>query len=422
MTQLDTGSKVAAPPRGLGREFNLLWAGQSVSNVGDRVTLFVVPTVLIFLLGASAFQVGLVSMAQYLAIPILSLVAGGLVDRMEIRSLLIGCDLVRLVAIGLIPLAWWLGFLSIPLLFGCVVAVSAATVFFNIGYVPMISAIVPASELVRGNSRLETSRTVAELGGPALAGLAYHLLGVVALVVDAASYLVSAVCLRSMRTRTPRVSGVRLWSRLGVGVRRNWQDPVLRRCTAGTLLANIGGPIFVTQLPVLAYQGLGLSAATLGAVMSIAAVGAVVGALVASRVDVWLGTGRMQGLAMVLHSLSGLGILATLWLPAAPVLAVTLGLYGLFFAWYNICSQSIRQRHMPTEDQAVIVGAYRTVTWGVIPISVFVGGCLVTALDVRLDLLHAALSAMAAATLIGVSAWVPLSRLQPLLDAEKVSA
>ena len=185
------------PPAGpLGRQFGLLWAGQSVSNIGDRVTLFVVPTLMIFVLGSSAFQIGLISTAQYLAIPILSLVAGVVVDRLDLRSLLIGCDLLRLVVISVIPVAYWLGFLSIPLLFVCVVLISAATVFFNIGYVPMVSTIVAPTELVRANSRLETSRTVAEVGGPSVAAGLYAGLGIAALLVDAATYLFSAACFR----------------------------------------------------------------------------------------------------------------------------------------------------------------------------------------------------------------------------------
>ena len=120
--------------------------------------------------------------------------------------------------------------------------------------------------------------------------------------------------------------------------------------------------------------------------------------------------------AMTCHSASGLGILLAPMLPSAIVLAVTLALYGCFFAWYNICSQSVRQRHMPAKDQAVIFGAYRTITWGVIPISVFIGGSAVSLLALHFDILTAAKIAMAGATVIGISSFIPLSRLQPLLD------
>jgi MFS family permease len=371
-------------------------------------------------LDASAFEVGLVSMAQYLAIPVLALVAGGLVDRWDLRGLLIACDLLRFGAIALIPVAYWLGFLTVPLLFGCVVVVSAATVFFTTGYIPAVTAIVPTSELVRANSRLEASRTTAELGGPALAGWLYSALGAVALVVDAFTYLFSAACLKLMAPCGGRGGdGATLWSRLAVGVRANLRHPVLRKSTAGTLLANIGGPIFVTQLPVLAYQGLHLSAGTFGTVMSVAAVGSVLGALMATRMSKRYGTGRVLAWSMVLHSASGLGILFAPTFPAAVVLALTMASYGWFFAWYNICSSAVRQEHMPITDQAVIVGAYRTVTWGVIPISVFVGGAVVSLLARSVDIHAAVTITMACATVIGISSYIPLRSMQSLLTRTK---
>lgn len=402
----------------LGRQFGLLWTGQSVSLVGDKVTLFVIPTLMIFVLGASAFQIGLISTAQYLAIPILSLVAGVVSDRLNLRLLLIACDLIRFAVILIIPIAYWQGFLSVWLIFGCVCLISATTVFFNIGYLPMLSHVVEKPQLVAGNSRMESSRTVAELGGPSLAAGLYALLGVASLVVDAFSYLFSAACLRTMQpvgVGQERRS-VALLPRLWFGIKENWNDPVLRRCTAGTLCANLGGPIFVTQMPVLAYKGLGLGVGMFGLVMSVGAAGALAGALVAPKASRRFGPARTMAYAMVFHSLSGLGILATTSFAPAIVLAATLASYGFFFSWYNICSNAVRQARIPAKDQAVIYGAYRTVTWGVIPISTIVGGTVVTLLSRNHDILHAALIAMACATVIGTSAFLPLGGLQRLLD------
>jgi MFS family permease len=406
-------------PVGLGRDFNLLWAGQSGSEVGNRVTLLVVPAVVVFLLGGSAFDVGLISTAQYLAIPVLSLIAGALVDRWDLRRMLIACDLVRFAAIVIVPIAYWLGILRLPLLFLCVVTVSVATVFFQIGYMPAMASIVRPPQLVPANARMETSRTVAELGGPALAGGLYQVLGAFALVVDAVTYLCSAAAIRAMRpfgSRSAAVgAGARILSRAGAGMRRNLTDPVLRKSTAGTLLANIGGPIFVTQMPVLVYQGLGLSAGVFGVVLSIAAGGAVLGALVASRVSRRIGSGRVLALSMVAHSASGLGLLAVPRYPAAIVLALTLTSYGFFFSWYNINSAAIRQARIPIKDQAVIHGAYRTITWGVIPFSTFLGGLIVSFLAQRLDILDAAKFTMLAATVIGISSIIPLASMHRLL-------
>lgn len=415
-TGTPTGAAPSAP-KSLGRDFGLLWAGQSASYLGDRITLFVVPTLMVFVLGSTAFEIGLISTAQYLAIPLLSLGAGVIVDRMDLRRLLIGCDLLRFFVILAIPVAYFMDVLSVPLLFVCVVLVSAGTVFFNIGYLPMLTTLVHKDQLVSANTRMETSRTVAEVSGPAAAAGLYAGLGPHALFVDAGTYLFSAATIAKMKHTTQRNENPGpVLDRLKHGIRENWSDEVLRRCTLGTLGANIGGPIFVTQMPVLAYQGLGLSVGVFGLVMSLAAVGAVLGALVAPRVSRWLGQARMQAWAIFFHSGVGLGILFAPTLPSAAVLAVTLGFYGFFFSWYNICSQSVRQAWMRLEDQAVIFAAYRTITWGVIPISTFVGGAAVSLLSQQYDILDAAKIAMVGATVIGMCAYIPLAPVQALID------
>jgi MFS family permease len=140
---------------------------------------------------------------------------------------------------------------------------------------------------------------------------------------------------------------------------------------------------------------------------------------VATRVSRRYGTGRILAWSMVLHSASGLGILFAPTFPAAVVLAATMASYGFFFAWYNICSSAVRQEHMPITDQAVIVGAYRTVTWGVIPISVFVGGAAVTLLAQSYTIHTAVTITMACATVIGISSYLPLRSMQSLLTRTK---
>jgi len=410
--------------RGLGRDFNLLWLGQSVSNIGDRVNLFVVPTIMILLLHASAFQVGLIGMAQYLAIPLLSLIAGVLVDRWPLRWTLIWCDVIRCAVVAAIPISYWLGMLSVPVLFVCVAVANATSVFFNIGYTATISAIVPVDARVKAYSHMESSRTVSEVVGPAVASGLYQLLGTVSLLVDAVSFLFSAANIRAMKPHEVKPERRDpMWTRLKAGVRLNWNDPVLRGTVLGTTLLNLGGPIFVTVTPILAYRGLNLSVATFGTVMSVAAVAAVVGALVAPRVSKFFGPARLMPWAAFLHSLVGLGVLAAPGLAPAVVLGVTLSCYGLTMVWYNISTAAVRQARVNPADQAVSHAAFRTVTWGVIPLSALLGGVFVQLLTPQLGVLDAAKTTMVAATLIGVLvAWIPLAPTQAHLNREHAEA
>ncbi|MFD9126036.1 MFS transporter [Kitasatospora sp. NPDC059571] len=409
--------KLRRPAR-LGRGFNLFWFGQTVSTVGDRVTVFVVPTLMIFVLHASAFQVGIVAMAQYLGIPLLGPIAGVLVDRWDKRWTMLACDLLRLVAVAVIPLAYWLDLLSTPLLFGCVAVVSGATIFFTVGYLVAVPAVVEEEHLVRAYSRLEGSRSVSEVSGPTIAAALYSALGVAALLVDAASYLVSALCFRSMPSwgRQTGVTGS-VWQRLTAGFRLNWSDPVLRRVVVAAVTLNCGGPVFVTVLPVLAYRGLGVSVAVFGAAMSVAAVGALLGAVVAPKIAERLGTGRTMAWGLLLHCLVGLGVLAAPTLPSGPVIAVTMGCYGFFMSCINVCSAPARQSRMSAENQGVMHAAYRTVTWGVIPLAALVGGLVVTLLTPSLGVLDAARTAMAGGTLLAAFSFLPALGIQPRLDA-----
>ncbi len=410
-------------PASLGRPFTIFWTGQTVSMIGDQLTLFVVPTLMIFALHASAFQVGLVGMAQYLGIPVLGPVAGVLIDRWDKRLTLIGCDLIRLLAVIVIPVAYWRGVLTTPILFACVAAVSGATIFFTVGYLIAVPAAVDKDGLVRAYSRLEGSRTVSGVAGPSIAAGLYHLLGAGALVVDAASYAWSALCFRRMPAwGTQSDVHERIWPRLLLGFRLNWADPVLRRVIVAAVVLNCGGPIVVTVLPILAYRGLGLTAGAFGLAMSVAALGAFLGALAAPRIGARLGLGRTLAFGLLLHNLVLLGILAAPTVRPAVVIAVTMAGYGFFMSCINVCSAPIRQARMAAVNQGIMHAAFRTATWGVIPLAALTGGVLVSALSPSLGVLDAARVTMVGGTLLGALSFLSAIRVQPLLDRATADA
>ncbi|MEZ5096792.1 MAG: MFS transporter [Nocardioides sp.] len=238
-----------------------------------------------------------------------------------------------------------------------------------------------------------------------------------ALVVDAASYLVSAWCFRRMPSWGVR-GGERepIWPRLWLGFRLNWADPVLRRVILAAVTLNSGGPIFVTVLPILAYRGLGVSAGALGLAMSAAALGGVTGAFAAPAVSRRLGLGRTLAYGLLLHNLVGLGILAAPALSPTLVIAVTLGCYGFFMACINVSSAPIRQLRMSAENQGIMHAAFRTATWGVIPLAALAGGVAVNLLTPSLGVLDAARLTMVGGTLLAASSFLWGVGLQPLLD------
>jgi hypothetical protein len=115
------------------------------------------------------------------------------------------------------------------------------------------------------------------------------------------------------------------------------------------------------------------------------------------------------------HCLAGLGILAALTYPPELVLTLTLAAYGFFMVHFNVSISAVRQVRINGADQAIVYAAFRTVTWGVIPLAAFVGGLLVDLLTSSgTPVLAAANLVMCGGTILGAFAFIPLWQVQRL--------
>src|SRR5262249_35054240 len=133
---------------------------------------------------------------------LVGLFAGGYVDRARRLPLLVGADVARALLILTIPAAAWTGWLSMPQMYVVAALVAAATTLFQIADTSFLPTLVGREHLVEGNARLGATDSVAETAGPGIAGILIQLLtGPVAVIVDALSYLWSALLLSRIRVR-----------------------------------------------------------------------------------------------------------------------------------------------------------------------------------------------------------------------------
>src|SRR5204862_2781202 len=134
----------------------------------------------------------------------LGLIAGVYADRIRRRPIMIICDLLRMVALGSVPLAYVLGQLSMEQLYVVALLVGVGTVFFDVSYQSYLPALIARSDLVEGNSKLQVTGSVAQMAGPAIAGLLIQVLGAArAVIADALSFLVSVLSLWWIRKPEP---------------------------------------------------------------------------------------------------------------------------------------------------------------------------------------------------------------------------
>jgi MFS family permease len=368
-------------------DFLRLWAGDTVSQFGSQVTLLAVPTVAILVLRAGPFQVGVLSALEFLAFPTLGLVAGVYADRLRRRPIMIVCDLGRMLALGSIPVAFLVNGLTLEQLYIVALVTGIFTVFFDVSYQSYLPALIDRPNLVEGNTKLEISRSVAQVSGPAMAGFLIQWIGgAKAVAVDALSFLVSAVALSAIKKPEPQprpsMSGASGFvPEMKEGIEVVFKNPILWRIAGCTATTNLGSNmIFGAVFLVFAYRELHLSAGTVGLIFAAGSVGGLIGAFLAAWVAKKLGIGPTLALSIVVGSLA---LLATpVALIAAPVLVLSLlGLIGgLTGPIYNISQVSLRQAITPDRVQGRMNATMRTIVWGTIPIGAFVGGILGTAI------------------------------------------
>jgi len=414
---------------GLLREpnFRQLWLAQTVSQVGSEVTSLALPLVAVLVVGASAFEVAALSAIEFVARMLLALPAGAWVDRVARKRVLVGADLGRAAVLVIVPIAASRGFLSIGLLYAVAFSAAALTVFFDVGYQAILPDLVERERLAEGNSRLEISNSAAQIVGPGLGG---WLIGAfsapIAIVVDAASFLTSAVLLAGIRGRgasaesaapKPR-AGLR--REIGEGLTFYRRNPLLRALAVSGVVQNVGIWFAGSTLLVYLARDLTMSPAQIGIGFSIGAVGVLAGAATASATARRLGIGPTLAAAIALAPLSWM-LLAL----AEPSTALAfLGLFGIAHGLASMTSAttyvSLRQAITPAELQGRVNATGRWLSWTAIPFGALAGGAAATLIGIRLTLVIGSAFALLAVPLLLAS---PLRtvRAMPLHEPARVA-
>ncbi len=405
------------------RDFRQLWVGDALGQLGAQLALLALPVYAVQVLRASELEMGVLTAAETIAFPVIGLLVGAWVDRMDKRRTLVVADLVRAAALTVVVVAGLTGHGSVPLLVGVAVVMSCATVFFDVAHQSYVPGLVGLDRISEGNSKLQATQSVAIAVGPGLGGQLLRVITAPALVgATVVTYLLSAVFVARIRHHEelpPRAPDRSLRREIGEGLRFVVGQPLLRRIVACTGLSNLFGSVTAALMVIYALRVLGLDEAGLGGVFSAAAVGGVVGALLADRVSRAVGEGRtiaFSALAWVpAFALTPLALpLVHAGVPVAATLVVGQGLGMFCIVVYNVAQVSFRQRLCPPALLGRMNASVRVIVWGGMPLGGLVGGVLGTHLGV-LPTLWIAVAGSALATLPVVVS--PLARMRDLPTA-----
>jgi len=372
----------------LPHDFRLLWLGETTSKLGTRISNVALPLVAVSTLHASTFEIGLLTAAPWLPWTLIGLFAGVCIDRLPRRAVMLACDALSMVAFGSVPVAWWLGVLTLPQLLVVALLAGAADVFFSTAYIVYLPAIVERDQLVAGNSRLQGTEQAAGLAGPGLAGLIVQAFGAtLGVLANAVSFLASAAALLAIRTceiRAPARTGPRSIRReVADGLRFVWHDPIVRVLTANAGIANLTMTAYGALQIVFLVRVLHLSPGVVGGLLMALGAGGIVGALAAPALSRWLGTARAAVASIVCTAPFGLLIPLTQRGGGLTLFVIGTVLPGFGVLVYNVIVGSFRQRYCPPELLGRVTASMRCIVFGTIPVGAIAGGTLGTAIGPR---------------------------------------
>jgi MFS family permease len=331
--------------------FVRVWTAATISIFGSLVTRMALPFVAILVLQAGPLEVALLRSLDVVAALLFGLVAGVWVDRLRRRPVLIWADLGRAVLLLSVPIGFVAGFLTLPQLFVVTLLTAILTTFFDAADNAYLPTIVPQRELVEANSALAASGSTAEFTAFGISGfLVQALTAPIAILLDAVSFLLSAVLLGSIRVAEPDPPPVaerrHIVREIREGIAIVRHDPVLRALAIAQMSQGLLWGVFGATYLLFAFQDLQLGPAAIGLIAGAGGFGSLLGALVAGRATRRWGIGPTAIGGMLL---AGIGNALVPMAPAgAPLLAAgflvgqqLIGDSGVTV--YDITEQTVRQ-------------------------------------------------------------------------------
>lgn len=369
--------------------------GQTVSSLGSSFSLFALP-LLVFKLTNSAFDLALMTVAEYIPFLLFGLAIGVWVDRIDRKRVMIFADVAQAVILCSVPLLSVLGLLSVWWIYAVGFISSTLWICFNTAEFATVPSLVRKADLAMANGRLQASYSAATVTGPLLAGLLVALVPVHTLLLfDAFSFLLSALAVSLIGVRLDAVNEKNrrskgLFDEVAEGLSFILGHPVLRStCFLMALVNGVGFTVYA-QLVLYAKERLGASDPQVGLLYAAGSIGMVVLALAAGPLRRRLSFSKAVLSAPMLGGILIVLLASTRWYWTALVLWASI--WGLV-VFFDISTNTLLQTVVPERLLGRVRSTVSVLSWSAIPLGTLVGGVAIERTQ-NVALVYAAIGAI----------------------------
>ena len=363
-------------------DFLKLWTGQTISEICSRITREGLPLTAVLVLGVSPAQMGVLSAVGSAAVLVVGVGAGMIADRIRRRPLMIGTDIARAIVLATVPLAAARGALHYWQLVVVSAVAGVLTVQFDVAYQSYLPSLLEKRDLLEGNRRLAMSASVAEILGPSLTGVLVQLITApIAILVDAVSFVVSAVSVWAIRTPEPEPQPhphESLREEAVEGARVILAHPTLRALALRSITAFFSMGALFTLYVLYAMRVLHLNTAAFGFMIALGGVGSLVGAYLSRRALQWMGAGQLLLASAVVGAMVNLLVPLAASVPRYALLCMCAAqLFGdACWSLYFINETTLRQQIAPEHALGRVNAAMQLASRGMLPLGALAAGVL----------------------------------------------
>ena len=403
-------------------DFTKLFVGGSTSLLGTNISVVALPLTAVLVLDASPAEMGLLGALGLIPHLVLGLPAGVWVGRIPYRRTLVIADIAAALLLGAIPLLALLDTLQMWHLYVVVLLGGVCNLFDALATTSFVPSLVGRDNLLQANTVTTQTSTVVSTTGSALGGgLVQLLTAPIAILLDAFSFVVAAMCKAMIRDPGRTVVGAddaprgRFVSQVGGGVRAVFGHPILRPLIVAAALGALAGQMQNVLLVLYLAREVGLSAFLVGLLLAVSGVASIFAALAAAPITERLGHGPSFILGGFLAAIAGLGLAAAAGplplLVGALVLAQVLR--GAGPPLYGINQVTVRQALSPPEMLARVNATWRFLVFGTQPMGALLGGLAGSLIGLRATFLISSLGILLAVAIATLSPLRTFRRLPP---------
>jgi MFS family permease len=375
--------------RGWSRDFRRVLAAFAVSSLGTKIAREAVPLTAVLVLQSGPGAMSLLGVAATVPTLLLGFFAGVIADRHRRRPLMIAADLLRFAALGSVPIAAWLGLLTLAQLFVVVIVVAALSLLFNAADTAFLPNLVERERLVRANATRESIDATAEVAGPPIGGVLVQVITApLTLLIDALSYLASALFLLTVRhAEFPTPAGAvrrHVLREAAEGLTVLWRQPILRPLLFARAIRTFFGGMFGPFYVLYVIRHLGVSPAAMGLIIACGGIASFTGAGLVPWLNARLpaGPGLIGAFAIKTIGLAMLPLAGVLPGWTVPLLILQQVLQDSVTGYFAVNERSLRQKLIPNHQLGRVAATVAVVNDGPVPLGALIAGLLTQVISI----------------------------------------